>query len=128
MTVSRRAHHRLRTIFALVVAGSLFASGCAGEDSSGFVALMQWAPDIVVIVLLGSKLRLMGGGFEIVCKMFFCTVVSLVAWVAAQGLSPGVSMWPFVFAGLLVIPVLLSLLVLHLVVRTTLGIWFRRSP
>lgn len=127
MPASRRTHRRLRTIFALVVAGSLFASGCAGEDSSGFLALMQWAPGIVVIVRLGSKLHLLGGGFEIVCKMFFCTVVSLVAWVAAQGLLPGVSMWPFVIIGLLVIPAILSFLVLGLLLRTTLSIWFRRS-
>ena len=118
MPASRTTRSRLLTVFELVVAVSLVASGCAGDDSSGFFALLHWAPGIVVIVRLGSKFGLMGGGFEIVCKIFACTVVSLVAWMAAHSSSPGLSMWPFVLAGVLVIPGLLSFLVLHVVLRT----------
>lgn len=118
MPASRTTRSRLLTVFELVVAASLAASGCAGDDSSGFLALLHWAPGIVVIVRLGSKFGLMGGGFEIVCKIFACTVVSLVAWMAAHSSSPGLSMWPFVLAGVLVIPGLLSFLVLHVVLRT----------
>ncbi len=117
MPASRATRRRLSTAFTPVVALSLFASGCAGEDPSGLLALLRWAPGIVVIVRLGSKLGLMGGGFEIVCKMFFCTVVSLVAWMVAHGESPGLSVWPFVLTGVLVIPGLLSFLVLHVVLR-----------
>ena len=118
MPASRTTPRRLHPMSALVVVVSLAASGCAGGDSSGLVALLHWAPGIVVIVRLGSKFGLMGGGFEIVCKIFACTVVSLVAWMAVHSSSPGLSMWPFVLTGVLVIPGLLSFLVLRVVLRT----------
>lgn len=100
------------TVFVLAAAVLDFASGWAGEDASDFFVVMWWALGIVAVVRLGSRFGMMGGGFEIGCKMFFCTVISLVVWMVAHGESPGLSIWPFIVAGVLPIPVLLSFLLL----------------
>lgn len=118
MPASRTTRSRLRTVFALVAAATTLAStGFAlvvtvsvFASLGGLVVLTVFG--IVVTLWTGSRLGLLGGGFEIGCKMFFWTVVSLVAWVAAQGLWPGLPMWPLVLTGVLIIPVSLLYFVL----------------
>ena len=113
MRASRTTRHWPGTVFVLAAAVLDFASGWAGEDASDFFVVMWWMLGIVAIVRLGSRFGMMGGGFEIGCKMFFCTVISLVVWMVAHGESPGLSVWPFVLVGVHLIPALLLLLVLY---------------
>lgn len=101
------------TVFVLALAVLDFASGWAGEDASDFFVVCQWVLIIVAVVCLGSHLGLLGGGVAIGCKMFFCTVISLVVWMVAHGESPGLSVWPFVLIGVHLIPALLLLLILY---------------
>ena len=45
--------------------------------------------------------------WNIVCKMAFCTAVSLVVWAVARVLWPGLSVWPFVLSVVFTVPALL---------------------
>lgn len=47
--------------------------------------------------------------WNLICNMGTCTAVSVVAWAVARLLWPGLSVWPFVVVGVLVIPALLLL-------------------
>ena len=110
------------TVLVLALAVLDFAFGWAGEDASDFFVVMWWVLVMVTVVHLGSRLGLMGGGVAIGCKMFFCTVISLVVWMVAHGESPGGSAWPFVLIGVHLIPALLLLLILYDILADVAGI------